>query len=109
GVRELLAAPVQALRHAAELDRTLAPLAERLSTLGYEADDLGGELRRYALELDGTDGGGRGRLEEGEERLELVARLKRKHRGSIADVLDHAAPRAARRDGLRLGDVAPDG
>jgi DNA repair protein RecN (Recombination protein N) len=108
GVRELLAAPAQALQHSAELDRTLSPLAERLSTLGYEADDLGGELRRYALELDGSDGGGRGRLEEVEERLALFARLKRKHGGSIADVLDHAARGAARRDELERADVALD-
>jgi DNA repair protein RecN (Recombination protein N) len=109
GIRELLAASVGGLEAASELDRTLSPLAERLRTLGYEAEDLGAELRRYALELDGSDGGGPTRLEEVEERLELFARLKRKHGGSIADVLDHAARCAVRRDELEHADVARDG
>jgi len=109
GVRELLAGPVQGLEAASELDRTLSPLAERLRSLGYEADDLGAELRRYALELDGGDGGGPGRLDEVEERLELFARLKRKHGGSIAEVLKHAARCAARREELEQADVALEG
>jgi DNA repair protein RecN (Recombination protein N) len=109
GVSELLATPIHGLEAASELDRTLSPLAERLRTLGYEADDLGAELRRYALELDGGDGGGPGRLEEVEERLQLFARLKRKHGGSIAEVLDHAERCAARRAELERADVALEG
>jgi DNA repair protein RecN (Recombination protein N) len=109
GIRELLAAPVAGLEAASELDRTLSPLAERLRSLGYEADDLGAELRRYALELDGADGGGPARLDEVEERLELFARLKRKHGGSIAEVLDHAARCATRREELEHADVALEG
>ncbi len=109
GVRELLADPVRRLEAASELDRTLSPLAERLNTLGYEAEDLGAELRRYALELDDGGGGGPDRLEEVEERLELFARLKRKHGGSIAEVLDHAARCAARREELEHADVALEG
>ncbi len=109
GVRELLAGPVQGLEAASELDRTLSPHAERLRSLGYEADDLGAELRRYALELDGSDGGGPGRLDEVEERLQLFARLKRKHGGSIAEVLDHAARCSARREELEHADVTLEG
>lgn len=106
GVGELLAGPVHGLEAASELDRTLSPLAERLRSLGYEADDLGAELRRYALELDGGEGAGPGRLEEVEERLELFAWLKRKHGGSIAQVLDHAERCAARREELEGADTA---
>jgi DNA repair protein RecN (Recombination protein N) len=109
GVGELLAGPVQGLEAASGLDRTLAPLAERLRTVGYEAEDLGAELRRYALELGGEDGGGPGRLEEVEERLQLFARLKRKHGGSIAAVLEHAARCAGRREELEQADVALEG
>jgi DNA repair protein RecN (Recombination protein N) len=109
GVRELLAGPLQGLQVAAELDSHLTPLAERLATLGYEAEDLGAELRRYALELDGGDGSGPDRLEEVEERLQLFARLKRKHGGSIAEVLEHAARCAARRTELEQADVALEG
>src|SRR5579875_1049432 len=77
---------------AAELDHGLRELADRLIALQYEAADLGAELRAYAEAL-GDDGGaatGAARLQEVEERLALLARLERKHGGSIADVLAHA-------------------
>jgi DNA repair protein RecN (Recombination protein N) len=109
GVRELLASPVQELEAASGLDRTLSPLAERLSTLAYEAEDLGAELRSYALELDGGEVGRPGRLEEVDERLQLFARLKRKHGGSIAEVLDHATRCSRRREELEQADVALEG
>jgi DNA repair protein RecN (Recombination protein N) len=103
GAAELLAAAAQALQDASELDPALAPLAERLNALRYEADDVGGELRRYALELDG---GSPGRLDEVEERLALFASLKRKHGGAIAEVLRHAERCRARRAELENADVA---
>jgi DNA repair protein RecN (Recombination protein N) len=106
GVRELVAEPVQGLDGAAEVDGTLSPLAERLRTLSYEAEDLGAELRRYVMELDGGEERGPGRLEYVEERLQLFSRLERKHGGSIADVLRHAADCAARRKDLEQADVA---
>ena len=103
GAAELLAAAAQALEDAAEVDPALAGLVERLHALRYEADDVGGELRRYALELDG---GSPGRLDEVEERLALFASLKRKHGGSIAGVLQHAERCRARRAELENADVA---
>ncbi len=86
GATELLAAPVRRLETAAEHDDRLAPLRDRLGALLYEAEDLGRELRGYAAELEDSPA----RLEEVEERLERYARLKRKHGGSVADVLAHA-------------------
>ncbi|HEY2435993.1 MAG TPA: DNA repair protein RecN [Solirubrobacteraceae bacterium] len=109
GVRELVADPVQGLDAAAEVDETLSPLAERLRTLSYEAEDLGAELRGYVLGLDGGVESGPGRLEEVEERLQLFARLERKYGGSIADVLRHAADCAARHEDLQQADVALEG
>ncbi len=106
GVRELLAGPVEGLDAAAEVDGTLSALAERLRTLSYEAEDLGAELRSYMFKLGGGEERGPGRLEEVEERLQLFARLERKHGGSIADVLRHAAHCAARREDLEQADVA---
>jgi DNA repair protein RecN (Recombination protein N) len=67
-------------------DPELDALAERLRALRIEADDLGGELRRYAEGLEAEPG----RLEEVEARLEQYDRLRRKHGDSVESVLAHA-------------------
>ena len=94
GAAELLAAAARGLEHAAAIDPALSAIRERLDAVGYEVNDLGGELRRYALDLDS---GSPGRLDEIEERLQLFAALKRKHGGSIEEVLRHAEECRARR------------
>jgi DNA repair protein RecN (Recombination protein N) len=86
GVGMLLAAAEREAEPAAELDAELRPLAERLTALRIEAEDLGAELRRYEAGLDAEPG----RLEEVESRLALYERLERKHGGSVAGVLEHA-------------------
>lgn len=102
GVGETLAQAAGALEQVAGFDPQLAPLAERLAALRYEAEDLGAELRRYLLGIEGSPG----RLEEVEERLALLERLKRKHGGSIGEVLRHAERSRARRDQLQNADAA---
>jgi DNA repair protein RecN (Recombination protein N) len=101
GAAERIAAAATRVAVAAELDAALAPIADRLATLQYETADLAAELRGY---LDGLLGGGdqdpSTRLAEVEERLALLARLERKHGGSLADVLAHAERCRARREEL---------
>ena len=76
----------------AELGRTAGSdphvdgLAERARSLSYEAQELARELRDYQSSLQADPE----RLEQVEERLDLLARLKRKHGGTIAAVLEHA-------------------
>jgi DNA repair protein RecN (Recombination protein N) len=103
GVAELLARAAAELEHAAGIDPALGALAGRLQSLRYESEDVGAELRAYLM---GMEGGGAGRLEEVEERLALLARLERKHGGTIADVLAHAERCRARRDELQDADSA---
>ena len=67
-------------------DAELDALAGRLRTLRIEAEELGGDLRRYAEGLEADPA----RLEEVEARLDALDRLKRKHGGSVAAVLEHA-------------------
>jgi len=102
GALEMLSAPLRELQAAAEVDRSLEPLCERLLGLVYEAQDLGGELRAYALAQEGDPDG----LEEIEERLERFARLKRKHGGSIEGVLAHAQRCRRRLGELDRADVS---
>jgi DNA repair protein RecN (Recombination protein N) len=62
---------------AAALDAELAAMQQRLGSLYYEAEDLSGELRSYrdSLSFDPA------RVEEVEERLALMRRLKKKYAG----------------------------
>jgi DNA repair protein RecN (Recombination protein N) len=102
GVSGLLAAGGGGLDGVAGVDPALDALAERWRSLAYEADDLAGELLRYAEGLEGEPGA----LEATEERLAVLERLERKHGGTIADVLAHAERCRARRDELAGAEVA---
>jgi DNA repair protein RecN (Recombination protein N) len=68
------------------VDPALDRLAETARGLRVELQELAGELRGYAEGIEGDPGG----LEQVEERLEVLDRLKRKHGGSIESVLAHA-------------------
>jgi DNA repair protein RecN (Recombination protein N) len=102
GAAELLVTATRALEPLASLDGELAVQSERLAGLRYEAEDLGGELRRYALQVEDSPA----QLEEIEERLALLARLQRKHGGSIRSVLAHADRSRTRRAELEGAEVA---
>jgi DNA repair protein RecN (Recombination protein N) len=83
-------------------DPALDALAERLRGLRLEAEDLGGELRRY---LEGIDADPQ-RLEQVESRLSDYDRLARKHGGTVEAVLAHAERCEAERDRLENAEVA---
>jgi DNA repair protein RecN (Recombination protein N) len=97
-----LAGAAAALDGVTGVDAALDLLGERLRTAALEAQDVVSELRAYGEELDGEPG----RLEAIEERLAAVARLERKHGGTIALVLEHAERCAARRAELLGAEVA---
>jgi DNA repair protein RecN (Recombination protein N) len=101
GVGALLARAVTELESSAQYDATLAPLAERLAAVRFEAEDIAGELRDYAQSIDAAPG----RLETVEERLGLFARLARKHGGTVAEVIAHAERCRARKTELEDADV----
>ena len=106
GATELLAEAAVRLEHVVAVDPRLEALAQRLETLRYESEDVVAELRGYLAELEGGGEAGAARLEEIEERLALLARLERKHGGTIADVLAHAERCRARRSELQNADLA---
>ncbi len=96
GVLERLAMAESELARSAGHDPALDALAARAQSVSYELQDLGGELHAYleGLEADPE------RLAAIDERLDRLARLKRKHGGSIAAVLEHAERCRADRDRL---------
>ena len=107
GVGELLGAAERQLDAVAGVDPALDALAERLRALAIEAEDVAVELHRQ-LDALGDDGdvSPAVRLEQVEQRLEAIARLERKHGGSIAAVLAYADGCRARRDELTGAEAA---
>jgi len=99
-----LAGAAAGLEALAGVDAVLDPLADRVVALSLEAQDLVSELRGYAdgLETDGEPG----RLDAVEERLTAIARLERKHGGTLSLVFEHAVRCSARRDELLGAEVA---
>jgi DNA repair protein RecN (Recombination protein N) len=102
GAAQLLAGAERLADAVDGADPELDALAERLRGLRLEAEDLGGELRRY---LDGIDADPQ-RLEQVEARLSEYDRLTRKHGGTVEAVLAHAEHCRAERDRLENAEVA---
>jgi DNA repair protein RecN (Recombination protein N) len=68
------------------VDARLDGLTERARGLAVELSELGADLRSYGEGIEAEPG----RLQQVEERLDVLDRLKRKHGGSIEAVLAHA-------------------
>jgi DNA repair protein RecN (Recombination protein N) len=96
GAGAALGAAARGLDALEGVDGELDALAVRWRSLVVEAEDLAAELRGYAEGLDAEPG----RLDVIEERLAVLDRLARKHGGTVAAVLAHAAACRARRDEL---------
>ncbi len=74
-----LPAAAGGVRAAAEIDRRLGGLADRLEALDAELADAGAELRGYVESLDADPA----RLEAIEGRLAVLEQVKRKYGGSV--------------------------
>jgi DNA repair protein RecN (Recombination protein N) len=95
-------AAAQALDAVAGVDAELDGLAVRARALVEEAHDLAGDLRRVGEGIEAAPG----ELDAVEERLAVLDRLRRKHGGSIAAVLEHAEACRARRAEIEGAELA---
>ena len=86
GAAEAVGSAEAALAAQSGLDAELDTLAETARGLRVEMQELASELRGYAEGIEEEPG----RLEQVEERLDALDRLKRKHGGAIESVLAHA-------------------
>jgi DNA repair protein RecN (Recombination protein N) len=86
GASEAMGSAEAALAAQDGVDSKLDKLAETARGLRVELQELAGELRGYAEGIEAEPG----RLEQVEERLDVLDRLKRKHGGTIESVLAHA-------------------
>jgi DNA repair protein RecN (Recombination protein N) len=86
GASDAVATAEASLAAQSGVDPQLDQLAESARALRVELQELGSELRGYAEGIEAEPG----RLEQLEERLDTLGRLKRKHGGTIESVLAHA-------------------
>jgi DNA repair protein RecN (Recombination protein N) len=86
GASEAVGTAEAALVAQSGVDRELDRLGESARGLRVELQELAGELRGYAEAIETEPGA----LEQVEERLAVLERLKRKHGGTIESVLEHA-------------------
>jgi DNA repair protein RecN (Recombination protein N) len=70
----------------AAIDPAFVPYLEARDGIKSQLEDLASTLRDYAANLDASPG----RLQEVEDRLALLERLKRKYGPTLADVLDRS-------------------
>ncbi|MBL0716219.1 MAG: DNA repair protein RecN [Desulfosarcina sp.] len=82
-----LAAIQRQLEKAAAIDKALEAPGTQLAELGYQVEDITETLRRYLQRVESDEN----RLDEVEERLDMISRLKRKYGGSLESVLATAA------------------
>ena len=86
GASESMGTAESALLAQEGIDPALDQLVETARGLRVELQELAAELRGYAEGIEAEPG----RLEQVEERLDALDRLKRKHGGTIESVLAHA-------------------
>jgi len=93
---DLLAQAAMVLSKLAKLDPSLEEDYQLAETISMQADELARAVRQYreGVEYDPR------RLDEIEERLEVLNRLKRKYGGTIEAVLEHAARARAELDAI---------
>lgn len=83
-IAERLARVEKEIRQASQLDSRLSDLSSRLDGVLVEVQDAAKSLRTYAEAVSCDPE----RLQEIEDRLDLIARLKKKHGGSVESLLE---------------------
>ncbi|MEX1157422.1 MAG: DNA repair protein RecN [Thermomicrobiales bacterium] len=86
GALDRIRAAARALEDAVPLDSSIEPTLTKINDALFALEDVVIELRDYAerVELDPL------RLEQVDERLDLLRRLKRKYGPALSDVIEHA-------------------
>jgi DNA repair protein RecN (Recombination protein N) len=85
----------------ADLDPRFRPYLEARDGIKSQLEDLARFLRKYADGIEASPA----RLQQVEERLALLERLKRKHGPALADVIARHQALQRERDDLESGDV----
>jgi len=93
---DLIGQALRALAALAKIDPATAEIAQAVEAASYQLDDAARTLRHYQDTIEFNPA----RLNQVEERLDLIRRLKRKYGDSIPDILAYARQAAAELEGL---------
>jgi DNA repair protein RecN (Recombination protein N) len=86
----------RSLSELVRLDNNLAEYEEILTGAIYQLEDVAASISSYETDIEDNPS----RLAEIEERLDLIARLRRKYGTTIKDILQHAADAQAELDSI---------
>ena len=88
------------LKKMTEIDSSLQTRLEQMESMAYGLEELASEFRSYGdnLEYDPH------RLEEVQNRLELIKNLKRKYGASVSEVIDYLTKAEQELEGLNYSD-----
>ena len=100
GAAALLTQAERDLAHSARFDESLQPLHDTIADLMYQAQDAAEQLRDrlYRLSYSADE------LEQLEERLDLLHRLRRKYGADCAAILDYLARAKAELEEIEFSD-----
>ena len=96
GAVDLLAQAGKLYDDLVRLDPSLEPDQQALEAAQYAVEEVAGKARDYMESIEADPH----RLEEVEERLELISELKRKYGGTVAEILRYGEEAAARLERL---------
>ncbi len=93
---DLIGQAMRALAALAKIDPATAEIAQAVEAASYQLDDAARTLRHYQDTIEFNPA----RLNQVEERLDLIRRLKRKYGDSIPEILAYARQAAAELEGI---------
>lgn len=99
GVDSLQQAAV-AMEKLATLDASLDNELELAESIAVQVEELADSVRRYRENIETSPG----RLEDVEERLEVIGRLKRKYGSNVKEVLEYAENARRELEDIELGE-----
>ena len=86
GAISALAASARLLEEAVQLDETLQPALDAVRSAGYELSETERDLLKYQDSIDSDPE----RLEQIEERLEIIRSLRRKYGDSVEEIIEYS-------------------
>jgi len=89
------------LRDISAIDKKVEELAEMVETAYYQLEDAASQLLDYKEKIDFNPG----RLDEVEERLNLIGQLKKKYGSSLQEILAYREEAAAQLEDLRNSEA----
>jgi DNA repair protein RecN (Recombination protein N) len=95
-VLETLAAVSRSVDEAAVLDELLAPIAESVNSARFTLEEAARDLRKYCESIEFNPE----RLQQIEERLDLISNLKRKYGDTVDDIIHYGRRTADQLDAL---------